>query len=171
MIDIPVAAGPNRPCGRTPRTLLRERRARIRRRPSPLVQCPPWSGCASGFQGGDNSLAVDRYDRVSTGIIPVPKNQVAALLSVFHEPQAQELPAQLGSAQPRQLIPYSTIRNQKNPYSQNTQFSIFKSDTRWNSLPLPVTSAASRNKACTAIRRSMAPMGVPFPLRSARIRP
>jgi hypothetical protein len=29
-------------------------------------------------------------------------------------------------------------------------FHIFKSDTRWNSLSLPVTSTASRNKACAA---------------------
>jgi hypothetical protein len=33
--------------------------------------------------------------------VSTTKNQMAALLSVFHEPQAQELAAQLGSAQPR----------------------------------------------------------------------
>jgi hypothetical protein len=46
--------------------------------------------------------AVDRYTCVSAGIIPVPKNQMAALLSVFHDPQAPERAAQLGSAQPRE---------------------------------------------------------------------
>jgi len=51
--------------------------------------------------GGNDASAVDRYNCVSAGIIPVPKNQMAALLSVFHEPQAQELPAELRSAQPR----------------------------------------------------------------------
>lgn len=51
--------------------------------------------------GGNDPPAVDRYNCVSAGIIPVPKNQMAALLSVFHEPQTQELAAQLGSAQPR----------------------------------------------------------------------
>jgi hypothetical protein len=54
---------------------------------------------------------------------------------------------------------------------RRSQFASFKSGTRSNSLVLSVTRTASRNSACVAIRRSMAPIGVPFSLRCARTRP
>ena len=47
-------------------------------------------------------------------------------------------------------------------YSRSeSQFSTFRSGTRSNSLVLFVTSTVSRNRACVAISRSMAPIGVP----------
>ena len=50
-----------------------------------------WINTCSGqdmlkCSGGNDTSAVDRYNRVSAGIIPMPENQVAAFLPVLHEP-------------------------------------------------------------------------------------
>jgi len=54
---------------------------------------------------------------------------------------------------------------------RSSQFSSLRSGTRSNSRVLSVTRTASRNSAYAAMRKSMAPIGVPFSFRCLRILP
>lgn len=54
---------------------------------------------------------------------------------------------------------------------QRFQFSNPNPATRLNSLSLSVTTTAPRARACAAIHRSLAPMGMPWRSSAARIRP
>ncbi len=69
------------------------------------------------------------------------------------------------------LIAWHVLNKIENPHRYLVQFSTARSGTRLNSLTLFVTSVAPALRACAAMNRSIAPMGVPRCSRPARMSP